>query len=119
MTGAEYAKAHGAAEICLNPIDPTNFPSHNQRCFEVPACGAFSLVSRTEEVVELFREDETIACFDGEEELVQKVRYYRERPEERERIARRAYEHVVNGGHTYVDRVRTLLSELGIEHTGR
>jgi len=114
VTGSDYAKAHLVARAGLNPIDPLNFPSHNQRVFELPACGAFSLVSRTEEVDELFREGETIVCFEGVEELVDKVRYYLAHPTERERIAQRAYEHVVQGGHTYVDRVRTILDELGV-----
>jgi hypothetical protein len=112
LTGTEYTKAHLAAEICLDPIDPLNFPSHNMRLFEVPACGAFSLVSRTDEVQELFSEGDTVACFEGQDELVEKVRYYKAHAEERERIARRAHEHVVHGGHTYQDRARTILKEL-------
>lgn len=113
-TGLDYAKAHLVAKAGLNPIDPLNFPSHNQRVFELPACGAFSLVSRTDEVGELFKEDETVVCFEGAEELLDKVRYYLSHDPARERIARRAYEHVVHGGHTYVDRARTILGELGL-----
>ncbi len=113
-TGADYVKAHLVAKAGLNPIDPLNFPSHNQRVFELPACGAFSLVSRTEEVKELFEEDATVVCFDGADEMLDKVRYYLTHESEREQIARRAYQHVVHGGHTYVDRVRTLLAELKI-----
>ena len=114
MTGVEYAKAHLAAKIALDPIDPLNVPSHNMRLFETAACGVFSLVSRTVEVQDLFREGETVICFDGADELLTKVRYYFAHPAERQRIAQRAHEHVVNGGHTYVDRARTLLHELGL-----
>jgi spore maturation protein CgeB len=114
MTGVEYVKAHRAAKIALDPINPVNLPSHNMRLFEVAACGVFSLVTRTKEVQNLFREGETVICFDNADELVDKVRYYLAHPDERQRIAQQAYEHVVNGGHTYQDRVRTILSELGL-----
>lgn len=112
LTGVEYAKAHLASKIALDPIDPLNGPSHNMRLFEVAACGVFSLVARTVEVQELFQEGETVACFDGPNELLDKVRYYLAHPEDRQHMAQQAYEHVVHGGHTYVDRVRTLLQEL-------
>jgi spore maturation protein CgeB len=114
MTGSEYAKAHRAAKICLNPIDPLDLPGHNQRTFEVPACGGFPLVSRTEEVLDFFREGESVACFEGKEELVEKVRYYLARPEERRRIADNAYRTVIEGGHTYRDRIATLFERLGL-----
>lgn len=115
LTGTEYSKAHCAARVALNPIDPTNFPGHNMRTFELPACRVFSLVTRTPEVQELFEEGKTIACFEGVDELKDKIRYYLAHPEERERIAAAAYAHVVEGGHTYLDRARALFAELGIE----
>ena len=115
MTGTEYAKAHCAAKVALNPIDPTNLPGHNMRTFELPACRVFSLVTRTPEIQELFEEGKNIACFEGVDELRDKIRYYLDHPAERERIAAAAYAHVVEGGHTYLDRARALLEELGIE----
>jgi spore maturation protein CgeB len=115
MTGLEYSKAHCAAKVALNPIDPMNFPGHNMRAFELPACRVFSLVTRTPEIQELFEEGKTIACFEGVDELRDKIRYYLAHPDERERIADAAYQHVVEGGHTYRDRALSLFAELGIE----
>lgn len=113
-TGAEYSKAHHAAKVCLNPIDPLDLPAHNQRVFELPACGVFSLVTRTAEVTELFDEGESVACFDGPAELLEKVRHYLDRPDDRRRIAGAAYRRVVEGGQTYRDRVRTIFGEIGL-----
>lgn len=112
--GVDYAKAHIAAEIALNPIDPLDVPGHNMRVFELPACRVFTLVTRTEEVLDFFREGETVATFGSADELLEKVRHYLAHPEERRRIAAAAYERVVHGGHTYRDRVRALFTELDL-----
>lgn len=112
--GAEYAKVNRAAKIALNPIDPLDIPGHNMRVFELPACGAFSLVTRTEEVLEIFEEGESVVCFGSPEELCDKVRHYLGKPEERRRIAENAHRRVLEGGHTYRDRVRTLFGEVDL-----
>jgi spore maturation protein CgeB len=115
LTGEEYTLAHIAAKVCLNPIDPLNLPGHNQRIFELPACGVFSLVTRSEDATTLFREGETIACFGSPDEMVEQTRRYLAAPDERARIAKAAHELVMTGGHTYVDRVKAILERLGIE----
>jgi spore maturation protein CgeB len=113
-TGEAYAKAHIAAKVCLNPIDPFNLPGHNQRVFELPACGVFSLVTRSEDVTTIFREGETVACFDSPDEMVAQIRSYLGRPEDRRRIAAAAHDLVLRGGHTYRDRVRSIVEALGM-----
>jgi len=56
------------------------------RTFHIPASGGFMLHERTDEFLELFREGEDAACFDSPDELVQKIEYYLDHEEERERI---------------------------------
>ena len=93
----------------LNIMDPVTWPGPNMRVFEQPACCAFSLVSRSEATLELFAEGKTIECFDGAEEAKEKIRYYLAHDDARRRIASASYRFVVEGGHTYRDRARTLL----------
>ena len=112
--GEDYSKAHIAAKVCLNPIDALNMPGHNQRVFELPACRVFSLVSRSEDVTEIFREGESVACFSSPDEMVEQTRRYLALPDDRRRIAEAAYRLVVEGGHTYRDRVGMILERLGI-----
>ena len=61
------------------------------KTFEIPASGGFMLHERTEELLEYFREGEEIACFGSPEELADKVRYYLEHEEKRERIRLAGY----------------------------
>lgn len=110
LIGAEFAQACAQSKILLNIMDPISWPGPNMRTFELPACRAFALAERSAAVLELFREGETIECFANLVEAQEKIEYYLVHDVARERIARAAYDFVTQGGHTYHDRVRTLLS---------
>jgi len=107
--GNEFAKVCSESRVLLNIMDTVTWPGPNMRVFEQPACGAFSLVSRTPAVLELFTEGENIECFESAEEARDKVRYYISHDSERQQIAQAGYRLVVQGGHTYVDRARQVV----------
>lgn len=109
LVGEEFARACSEHRILLNLIDGVGWPGPNMRTFEQPACRAFSLVTRTPAVIDLFQEGETIECFDSVEEAREKIRFYLKNETERQRIAEQSYRFVVNGGHTYVDRAKQLV----------
>jgi spore maturation protein CgeB len=76
------------SRISLNFIREQNITSHNMRTIEIPACGGFQLTQRTYEQAEfLFAEGKTIACFSTIDELVTKITYYLNNPDERQKIA--------------------------------
>ena len=108
LVGEEFAHACGQSKILLNIIDGVGWPGPNMRAFELLACRAFCLGTRTPAISELFVEGETVECFDSVEEARDKIKYYLNHDSERERIAAAGYELVVRGGHTYVDRARKL-----------
>lgn len=56
------------------------------RTFHIPASAGFMLHERTDQLLEYYKEGEQVACFATPEELVEKVRYYLEHKDERERI---------------------------------
>ncbi len=108
LLGAEFAQACAESKIMLNIMDAVSWPGPNMRTFELPACGAFVLAERSEPVLELFREGETIECFADVAEAREKIDYYLSHNDARQRIARAAHAFVTHSGHTYHDRVRTL-----------
>jgi spore maturation protein CgeB len=57
------------------------------RTYQIPASGGFMLHERNSEVLDLYRENEEIACFESVEELAGKIDYYLAHPAEREGIA--------------------------------
>jgi hypothetical protein len=113
VVGTEFARACAHAKILLNILDPISWPGPNMRTFELPACRAFALVERTAPVLDIFCEGETIECFSSVEEAREKIERYTRDEAARRRIAQAAYEFVVEGGHTYLDRARQLLEWVG------
>lgn len=76
------------ADIVLNFIRQQNATSHNMRTLEVPAAGGFILTERTyEQSKKLFVENESIACFSGHNELIDKIKYYLKNTDERKKIS--------------------------------
>ena len=113
VIGGEFASACAESKILLNMLDPISWPGPNMRTFELPACRAFTLTERTDPLLDIFEEGETIECFGSVEEAREKMKRYTQDRHARLRIAQAAYELVVEGGHTYVDRARQLLAWLG------
>jgi spore maturation protein CgeB len=109
LIGKEFAQVCSESKILLNIMDVVTWPGPNMRTFELPACRAFPLTTRTPAVLELFREGETIECFDSIEEAREKIVYYLEHETARRKIAEASYNFVVREGHTYIDRVRQLI----------
>ena len=108
LVGEELVRASAETAVMLNILDPITWPGPNMRSFELPACGAFVLSQRSAAIAEIFREGEDIECFDSPEEAADKIRHYLGRDADRERIAASAFARVVHGGHTYLDRAKTI-----------
>ena len=83
----------------------------NPRTFEVAACRAFQLVDERTLMPELFREDE-LATFSSMDELLSKIEYFKNAPQERTAYAERAHARVL-AEHTYAARMKTLLDFAG------
>lgn len=109
ITGQEFARVCAENRIMLNIMDAATWPGPNMRAFEQPACGAFSLTTRSPALLEIFKEGETVECFESVEEARAKINYYLSHEEELQRLAKAAYQLVTLKGHTYADRARQLL----------
>lgn len=81
------------------------------RTFHITGAGGFMLHQRTEELRDYFKEDEEVACFDSEEELADKLRYYLSHPGQRQLIQRKGYERAQRF-HSMDQRARLLLDLL-------
>jgi spore maturation protein CgeB len=111
---SEWRKIYSTAKIVLAPHynDPKNNINVYQaspRIFEALACGTFVISDDQRDVFSLFEDGKHLIRFSDAEDLRQKIRYFLDRPIERQTIAQRGKDEVLRR-HTYQDRIRTLLS---------
>jgi len=112
----EYIKIFNATDINLNlhssterdGVDPTG-DFINPRTFELAACGAFQLVDERLLLPEMFEAGSEVVTFKSLGDLRDKIEYYKDRPEDRQKIANRSRERVLRE-HTYDKRIEHMLS---------
>lgn len=112
--GREKRLAFASTKIGLAFLRKANRDTYTDRSFEIPACGAFMLAERSDEHALLYREGQEIVCFEGVDELVEKVQYYLEHEQERMTISQAGYNRVVADHHTYADRLTEILNHVGL-----
>jgi spore maturation protein CgeB len=101
-----------AAKMVLCLVRRANRDGHAMRSFEAPAMGGCLLLEDTPEHRELFGADgEGVVFFRDTGEMVAKAKALLPRAEERARLAAAAHRRICSGGHTYADRLRTMLAE--------
>lgn len=99
-----------AAAVNLCIVRRANRDGHVMRSFEIPAVGGFLLAEATPEHRHLFgNEGHAALYFASPEEASEKCRWALAHPGERQRMALTAHSMMVAGGHTYRDRLQTIL----------
>ena len=98
--------------ININLMTIENRDLINPRAFDIPAAGGFQLCERTDEILQIFKEDKEIACFDSPEELESKCEFYLRNDSVRQKIVQAGYERVMSGKHKLTDSVEQLISQL-------
>lgn len=102
------SKAVLAAKINLNTLLPSEITGLNARAFETAGIGGFQIIHWRPGLMELFDDGKEIVSFNNLDELIDKIKYYLDRPKEREIIAIsgqiRAYRE-----HTYKHRLQLLM----------
>ena len=83
------------------------------RDFEVPMSGGFYMVEYMQELEEFFDVGREIVCYEGPEDLVEKIRYYLAHEGEREAIRKAGHERALRD-HTWKRRFEKAFREMGL-----
>lgn len=108
----EYARALTGAKIGLGFLRSVCPDQHTTRTFEIPACGSMLLADRTAEHQAFFEEGSEAEYFGSSEELVDKVRFYADHEQARDRIAAAGLRRCIDGRYAYIHRLRAALEQL-------
>lgn len=107
-----WVKIYSAAKIVLvihynDGQTPSNQAS--PKLFEALACKSFVLVDKQKDVRTLFEDKKHLVFFEDEKDLREKIGYYLEHADERERIACCGYQEVLQR-HTYRHKMEEMLA---------
>ncbi|MGA2188611.1 MAG: glycosyltransferase [Steroidobacteraceae bacterium] len=104
----EKVKAVRAARIALNTLHYAEVNALNCRAFELAGCGAFQLISYKPVLSEHFAPGVELDAFYSVDDLIEKIRYYLQRPEKAAEIARMGQVRA-HRDHTYEVRLREIV----------
>ena len=91
----DYCKSLHAFRISLCFLRKMNFDKQTTRSVEIPACGGFMMAERTDEHLNLFKENKEAVYFSSNEELLEKCLYYLNNEEERAVIAQKGRDRTI------------------------
>lgn len=111
-------RLHARVHRFVRRIKDVERPSQIKgRTFEVPGSGGFLLSDRVPHLEEYFEPEKEIGVFDGPEQLVERVRWWLEHPDERAAAAQAGYERVLRE-HTYDHRFAEIFRRMGLDAAG-
>ena len=108
----ELIKVINSTKINLNFLRKTNRDLHTNRSLEIPACESFMLAERTDEHLQLFEQRKEAEFFSTPEELLDKVKFYLEREEERKYVAQLGRERCLKSGYSHHERLKAMLGSI-------
>ena len=107
----ELPQVYAASAINFNATSLQMRAAINQRMFDAPAAGGFVLTDFREQLAELFRVGEEVACYQEPGEIPELIRFYLKQRQVREKMTAKARQRVL-AEHTYRHRVAAMLDTM-------
>jgi hypothetical protein len=108
----EYNKALCGGKIALCFFSTMNRDTYTRRCFEIPATGVFMLSIYSEDLATMFTPGKEIDMFLSIDDMLDKIKIYKENTGLRNRIAAAGRERVFKDGHDVVSRMVKVIEQI-------
>ncbi len=108
----DYPKSFQAFKISLCFLRKINCDLQTARTMEIPACEGFMMAERTTEHEVLFEDGKEAVFFSGDDELLEKCKYYLKAEEERIQIAKMGRKRCIESGYSNEETFKKLLNRI-------
>ena len=106
----DYRSAISSSLITLCFLRKINDDQQTSRSIEIPACKGFMIAEKTEEHLNLFKNEEEAVFFKNKNEMLELVLFYLENDDKREKIRERGYLRVINCNYSYDDMINKMIN---------
>ena len=107
--GVNFSKFIDSAPIQLGLLNSDNRDQHTARSFEVPASGGLIIAEDTSEHREIFGSNGKALFFKNQDDLLEKIGWAVDNPEEAAIIAEKGYTHITKNGNTWTHRAGEMM----------
>ena len=83
------------------------------RNFEIPGCNSFILSGYAKGLENYYELDKELVCFYSDQDLIKKIKYYLSHEDEREKIAKAAYDKTMQN-YTYEKKFNQIFKTIGL-----
>jgi spore maturation protein CgeB len=105
VRGDLYRETISSANIALSFLSKLNRDTYTRRCFEIPAMGVFMLCQYSDDLACLFEDGVDAVFFHNPEDMMEKVDYYTQHDNFREKIAASGMNRVIRDKHDVIARM--------------
>lgn len=106
-----YNRIINKAKIAIVFLSKINGDSYTRRCFEIPAVKTMMIAPYTDDLSEMFKENEEIVFYRDKRDFVDKIQYYLTHEDERISIAEAGYRRLKKDGHEVGDRAKIIIRD--------
>lgn len=108
----DYRKVLGESYAALAFFSKKNRDDYTRRCFEIPVCGTLLFAPSTEYMKSLFTSGENAVLFSDHNDIVSKAREILQAPRNTNRISRKGYCYIKEGGFSEKCAAETIVRDL-------